>query len=83
MSDSDELDALDAKHERQREQRIERVRRWAQYVKTAPVEEWGPQQVKLVDAQLEAARQSGLSADHYRRIKSAGERYRREQTPSE
>ena len=73
MSDSDELDALEAKHERNREQRIEAVKRWAEYIKDNPPEVWGPQQNKVVNAQLEAARESGLDADHYRRVRNAGE----------
>lgn len=83
MSDSDELDALDEKHERNREQRVERVRRWARYIKTTPVEEWGPQHKRLVDSQLQAAREADLSADHYRRVERVGSELRRERDDSD
>ena len=72
MSDSDELDALEAKHERNREQRIEAVKHWAEYIKEHPPEVWGPQQNKVVNSQLQAARESGLDAEHYRRVRNAG-----------
>lgn len=73
MSDSDELDALEEKHERNREQRIEAVKRWAEYIQENPPEVWGPQQNKVVNSQLQAARESGLDAEHYRRVRDAGE----------
>lgn len=79
MSDSDELDALEKKHERIREQRLEAVKRWAEYIKEKPPEVWGPQQNKVVNSQLQAARESGLDAEHYRRVRNAGEGEREDQ----
>lgn len=73
MSDSNELDALAEKHERIREQRIEAVKRWVEYIKEHPPEVWGPQQNRVVNSQLQAARESGLDAEHYRRVRDAGE----------
>lgn len=78
MEDSEEREALAAKRERNRAERIERVKRWVEYIESTPVEVWGPQQNEIVNSQLEAARNSGLSAEHYRRVEEAGERFRRE-----
>lgn len=72
MSDSNARDALAAKRERNREQRIEAVKRWVEYIEENPASTWGEQQNRLVDSQLESARQSGLDAAHYRRIERAG-----------
>lgn len=77
MKDSGEREALADKRERNREQRIERVERWVEYIKSTPVEEWGPQQNEVVNSQLEAARESGLSVAHYRQIEQAGEKFSR------
>lgn len=72
MSDSTDPD-LDAKHERNRERRIEAVERWVEYIKSGPVEVWGPQQNAIVEAQLEAARRVGLSAEHQEHVESVAE----------
>lgn len=40
----------------QRERRVF-IKEWAEYVRTHPDDEWGPQVNTLVDAQLESARQ--------------------------
>ncbi|EJN56919.1 hypothetical protein [Halogranum rubrum] len=71
MSDSNVRDKLDAKHERNDERRIEAVKRWAAYVESAPPEEWGPQLNKLVNAQVQSARDSQLPAEHYRCVSEA------------
>ena len=71
MSDWDELEALAAKHERNREQRLQAVKRWVRYIQEHPPEEWGEQQNKLVNSQLESARESGIDLAHYRRIEDA------------
>jgi len=68
MNDSDAREALDAKHDRNREQRIEGIKRWVEYIETHDPSEWGDQQNQLVDSQLESARQSGIDADHRRRV---------------
>lgn len=74
MPDSDELDDLAAKHERNRERRLEAVERWVEYIEEHPPEVWGPQQNRLVNSQLESARQTGLDAEHFRRVEAARER---------
>lgn len=71
MSDSNVRDRLDAKHKRNDEQRIEAIKRWASYIESAPPEEWGPQLNKLVNAQIQSARDSQLPAEHYRRVSEA------------
>ncbi|PSP38775.1 hypothetical protein BRD20_01555 [Halobacteriales archaeon SW_8_65_20] len=65
MTDSDELDE---KHERNREQRERAVERWVEYIETHDVAVWGPQQNRLVDSQLESARQSDIDIEHRRRV---------------
>lgn len=74
MTDSEELDALAEKHERNRERRIQAVERWVEYIEEHPPEVWGPQQNRLVNSQLESARETGLDAEHYRRVEAASER---------
>ena len=73
MTDSDLRDKLDEKHERNRELRLDAIRRWVEFIEEHPPEVWGPQQNRLVNSQLQSARESGLDADHYRRVKQAGE----------
>lgn len=68
MSDSDELDSLASKHARNREQRLEAIKRWVRYVQANPPEQWGREQNKLVNSQLESARATGLDPEHYRRV---------------
>lgn len=72
MSDSELLDALAAKHERDREQRIKSIKHWVRFIKDNPPEIWGSQQNKLVNSQLQSARETGLKAEHYRRVEEAG-----------
>ena len=72
MSDSDAREDLDAKHERNRERRVSAVKRWVEYIKTHSPDEWGEQQNRLVNSQLESARQSALSVEHRRRVDQAG-----------
>lgn len=74
MSGSNERDRLDAKHERIDERRIEAIKRWAAYVESSPPEEWGSQLNRLVNAQVWAARESGLPAEQYRRVSEASSR---------
>lgn len=69
MTDSTDPD-LDAKHERNRERRIEAVKRWVEYIKSEPVEVWGPQQNAIVNGQLDAAQSADLSAEHQQHVKS-------------
>lgn len=72
MNDSNGRDALDAKHERNRQRRLKAIKRWVKYVKTHDPDEGGDQQNRLVDSQLESARQSGIDAEHRRRVERAG-----------
>ncbi|MCL9813474.1 hypothetical protein [Natranaeroarchaeum aerophilus] len=72
MTDSDLRDQLDEKHERNRELRLDAIRRWVEFIEEQPPEVWGPQQNRLIESQLQSARESGLDAEHYRRVKEAG-----------
>lgn len=72
MTDSNRPETLDAKRDRNREQRIEAIKRWVAYIETHEPDEWGEQQNRLVNSQLEAARQSGVDVDRRRRVKRAG-----------
>lgn len=54
MSNSD---ALEEKAARNREQRREFVEEWAEYVRTHPDDDWGEQVNRLVNAQIETARE--------------------------
>jgi hypothetical protein len=65
-----DLDALAAKHERNRTERLDAVLRWVEYVREQPPEVWGSQQNRLVNAQLESARETGLSVEHERRVRA-------------
>ncbi len=73
MTDSDERNRLVEKHDRNRGQRLQAVKRWARYIRTHPAERWGPQQNRLVNAQLQAAREADLSVEHRQRIDEARE----------
>ena len=71
MSDSNARDALDAKQERNRQQRLDGIKRWVDYIKAHDAAEWGDQQNRLVDSQLESARQSGIDIEHRQRVERA------------
>jgi hypothetical protein len=71
MTDSNAPDALEAKHDRNRQQRLVGIKRWVEYIETHDPGEWGDQQNRLVNAQLESARRSGIDADHRRRVERA------------
>jgi len=73
MSDSDPSDRLAAKHERNRRERLAGIKRWAEYVRDQPPEVWGPQQNRLVNTQLESAREADLSPEHERRVRAFAE----------
>lgn len=68
MSDSNARNDLDAERERNRERRIEAVKRWVEYVQSEPPETWGPQQNAIVDGQLDAAQNAGMSAAHHKHV---------------
>lgn len=78
MTDSNARDRLDEKHRQNRKQRVESIKRWVRYVKENPPEKWGEQQNTLVNSQLEAARESGVSAEQYRRVQRAADERDRE-----
>lgn len=69
MPDSDRCDPLAAKHEQNRQERLEGIKRWAEYIDDHPPEVWGPQLNRLVNAQLESAREAGRSVEQERRIR--------------
>lgn len=72
MTDSGEDDALAAKHDQNREQRITAVKRWVEYIKTHDAEVWGEQQNRLVNSQIESARQSDIDVELRERVDRAG-----------
>lgn len=72
MSDSNARDELEAKRERNRQQRVTGVKRWVEFIRTHAADEWGEQQNRLVDSQLESARQSDIDVEHRRRVAQAG-----------
>lgn len=70
MPDSNRSDRLAAKQERNRQERLEGIKRWVEYVRDNPPEVWGEQQNRLVNSQLESAREAGLSAAQERRVRA-------------
>jgi len=77
MSDSNTRDELKAKHEQNRQQRVKSIKRWVEFIKTHDADEWGDQQNRLVDSQLESARQSNIDIEHRRRVARAGREHSR------
>jgi hypothetical protein len=73
MSDSNPSEDLAAKGERNRQERIDGIKRWVEYIREHPPEVWGTQQNRVVNAQLESAREAGLSPEHIRRVRAFGE----------
>ncbi|MFC6988116.1 hypothetical protein ACFQJD_04140 [Haloplanus sp. GCM10025708] len=69
MIDSNVRDELAAKHERDRERRLQAVKSWARRIRETPPEEWGAEQNAVVNAQLDAARDVNLSAEHRRHVR--------------
>lgn len=72
MTDSPEPDGPAERSEQRRARRVRRIKRWVAYIESTPADEWGPQQNRVVDSQLDAARESGLSAEHFLRVERAG-----------
>lgn len=72
MNDSNERDGLDGKHDRNRKQRVAGIKRWVEYIKTHSADEWGDQQNRLVNSQLESARRSEIDVKHRKRVEQAG-----------
>lgn len=72
MSDSNRREDIEAKHERNRQQRLSSIKRWVEFIKTHDADEWGDQQNRLINSQLESARQSDIDVEHRRRVERAG-----------
>jgi len=70
---TDSGDPLAEKHERNREQRIAEIERWVEYIQTNPPDVWGEQLNTLIESQIEAARESGVSAAQLERVREASE----------
>lgn len=77
MTDSNTHEALAAKHDQQRKQRLLGIKRWIEYIDTHDPNEWGDQQNRLINTQLESARQSAIDVDHRRRVEAVGRAYAR------
>ena len=75
---TDSTDPLAEKHERNREQRLAEIKQWATYIQENPPDVWGPQLNTLIESQLEAARESGVSAEQRKRVREAGREFARE-----
>lgn len=69
MPGSNHSDRLAAKHEHNRQERLDGVKRWVEYIREQPPEVWGREQNRLVNTQLESARETNLSAEHEQRIR--------------
>lgn len=63
MNDSSERNALDEKRVRNRQQRLQAIKRWVEYIEAHDPEEWGEQQNRLINSQLESARKSGVDVE--------------------
>lgn len=72
MNDSNKREALNRKHERNRQQRLAAIERWIRYIREHEPDVWGEQQNRLVNSQLESARQSDIDAEHRWRVEQAG-----------
>lgn len=72
MSDSKAPEELRDKHQRNQQERLDAVKTWARYVKEQPVEVWGPQQNRIIESQIESARNSNIDIEHRLRVAGAG-----------
>lgn len=72
MTDSELPDATEGRGADSRAERLRWIKWWVEYIKSNPVEVWGPQQNALINSQLESARASGMDAEQNRRIREAG-----------
>jgi hypothetical protein len=70
MPDSDPDDPLAERREQNRREGLAAVERWAEYVRNNPPEVWGPQQNRLVESQLESARQTDRSVERERAVRA-------------
>ncbi|WP_135666233.1 hypothetical protein [Halorhabdus rudnickae] len=76
---NDSTDPLAEKHERNREQRRAEIERWVTYIQENPSDVWGPQLNTLIESQLEAARESGVSLAQRERVEEAGREWAKEE----
>lgn len=72
MPDSNPSEALTAKHDANRADRIAGIKRWVEYIKTHPPSDWCAQQNRLVDSQLESARETEAGVEHEQRVRAFG-----------
>jgi hypothetical protein len=70
MPDSDPDDPLAERREQNRREGLAAVERWAEYVRNNPPEVWGPQQNRLVESQLESARQTDRSVEREQAVRA-------------
>lgn len=73
MSDSNGSSDLPDADER-RNARLEQIRQWADYIQREDPEVWGPQLNRLVNAQLDAARDAGITVEELAQIEAAASR---------
>lgn len=70
MTDSTDDDSPGVDPKARQAERRKSIVSWIKYIKEHPPEVWGPQQNRLVNQQLEAARAAGLDVEHYERIRN-------------
>lgn len=70
MPDSNHSDKLTDKQQRNQRDRLAGIKRWVEYIQEQPPDVWGAQQNRLIDSQLESARQTALSAEHEQRVQA-------------
>lgn len=69
---TNDSETLEEKHARNDAERLRQVKQWAEYVRTHPDDDWGRQVNKLVNAQIESARQYDAETQHRSRNGSDG-----------
>ena len=69
MTDSGKRESLAKERAANRTQRLEQIKHWAEYIQLNPSDTWGPQLNRLINTQLESARNTDISAEQYRHIK--------------
>ncbi|MFC3956967.1 hypothetical protein [Halovivax cerinus] len=72
MDDARERESPEEKRKRNRQQRLTAIKRWVEYIETHDPDVWGEQRSKLIDSQLESARESDIDVEHRRRVAEAG-----------
>ncbi|MFB6176473.1 MAG: hypothetical protein ABEI99_04900 [Halobaculum sp.] len=68
-------DPLADRREQNRREGLESVYRWVEYIQNNPPEVWGPQQNRIVESQLESARETNLSVDHEQEIRAFADEF--------